>query len=72
MNIIICVTALNDGAEHFVNVDNIVYFKANDDAQGTRIYFTNGEISHLVARESPVQIVAQINAEIEKVRCICN
>ncbi len=66
MKIIIRVTSDKDGTEHYVNIDNVVYFTQPDGSSGTRLYFTSGEISHLVTRENPEQLLNQIAEEVQK------
>lgn len=60
MKIIIRVTSERDDTEYFVNTDNIVYFSQKQGESGTRLYFTSGEISHLVVKETPEHILQQI------------
>lgn len=66
MKIIIRVTSDKDGTEHYVNIDNVVYFTQPDGSSSTRLYFTSGEISHLVTRENPEQLLNQIAEEVQK------
>lgn len=60
MKIIIRVTSERDNTEYFVNTDNIVYFAQQAGETGTRLYFTSGEISHLIVNETPQHILQQI------------
>ncbi|MCO4758293.1 MAG: hypothetical protein KC477_09730 [Oceanospirillaceae bacterium] len=60
MKIIIRVTSERDGTECYINTDNIVYFTQQDGETGTRLYFTSGEISHLIVKETPQHILQQI------------
>ncbi|MGB0467901.1 MAG: hypothetical protein ACPGF7_10305 [Pontibacterium sp.] len=64
MNIIIRVTSDKNGSPYFVNVHNIIHFTQAEGSTGTRLYFTSGEISHLVVKESPGQVLALIDKAV--------
>lgn len=62
MNVIIRVTSDKDGTPHYVNMNNVVYFCRPEGCTGTRLFFTSGEISHLLIRETPDQLLSQLAA----------